>query len=121
MHKDCPECGQPYELEVGFWYGTGYVSYLLTVLFSLVSLAIWWLVVGLSINDDRILWWLLANAILLIGLQPWIMRLSRAVYLYFFVRYDPNYRENPIKSFDYRSESYYGPADPKSPREGQGK
>ena len=27
MPKRCPECNQPYELEVGFWYGTGYVSY----------------------------------------------------------------------------------------------
>ena len=27
MPDTCPECRQPFELEVGFWYGTGYVSY----------------------------------------------------------------------------------------------
>ena len=31
MHDNCPECGQKFDLEQGFWYGTGYVSYALAV------------------------------------------------------------------------------------------
>jgi len=27
MHEHCPVCGQATDLEVGFYYGTGYVSY----------------------------------------------------------------------------------------------
>ncbi|HSK12558.1 MAG TPA: hypothetical protein VK907_05045, partial [Phnomibacter sp.] len=34
MHEYCPACGQRLEIEVGFYYGTGYVSYALTVAIS---------------------------------------------------------------------------------------
>ncbi|MFA9206393.1 MAG: hypothetical protein ACEQR6_06930, partial [Burkholderiaceae bacterium] len=27
MNEKCPVCGQPTEIELGFYYGTGYVSY----------------------------------------------------------------------------------------------
>jgi uncharacterized protein (DUF983 family) len=37
MPARCPECGQLFELEVGFWYGTAYLSYALTVLFCVFS------------------------------------------------------------------------------------
>jgi len=33
MPPRCTECGQLFELEVGFWYGTAYLSYAITVLF----------------------------------------------------------------------------------------
>ena len=36
MHKKCPECGQDFELETGFYYGAMYVSYGLTVMFGLI-------------------------------------------------------------------------------------
>lgn len=107
MHDHCPECGQPFELEVGFWYGTGYVSYALTVAMSIATLIIWWLTIGMSTEDNRFFWWLGINSFLLIALQPWIMRLSRVIYLYFFVRYDPDYKTNRVKTFDYESEDYY--------------
>jgi hypothetical protein len=35
------------------------------------------------------------------------MRLSRVIYLYFFVSYDPNYKQTGVKSFDYKSEGFY--------------
>lgn len=92
MHKNCPVCGQPTELEVGFYYGTGYVSYGLTVVFSLISLAIWWAVIGLSTSDNRFFYWLAFNAVLLIILQPWIMRFSRSLWISWFVKYDPNWK-----------------------------
>jgi uncharacterized protein (DUF983 family) len=107
MHDKCPECGQPYELEVGFWYGTGYVSYAFTVLLSVVSFVLWLLLIGMSTEDNRFFWWLGINSVLLVGLQPWIMRLSRVIYLYFFVHYDPDYKHNKIKTFDYQTEDYY--------------
>jgi len=34
MNEKCPVCGQRTELEPGFYYGTAYVSYALTVAFS---------------------------------------------------------------------------------------
>ena len=91
MHENCPVCNQKFDLEPGFWYGTGYVSYALTVAISAITFVAWLVLIGVSFNDNRVLWWLLSNSIAIIVLQPWIMRLSRAVYLYFFVHYEDNY------------------------------
>jgi hypothetical protein len=92
MPKHCPECGQRYELEPGFWYGTGYVSYALSVAFSVASFVAWFVLIGMSTHDNRFFVWLTTNVVLLIVLQPWLMRLSRVMYLYFFVKYDPDYQ-----------------------------
>lgn len=98
MPETCCECGQKYEIETGFWYGTGYVSYALSVALSVSSFVAWMVLIGMSAHDNRFFWWLGLNIALLIGLQPWIMRLSRVIYLYFFVSYDKDYKENPPKS-----------------------
>ena len=94
MNKTCPVCDQPTEIEVGFYYGTSYVSYALTVALSLVSLVIWWLTIGLSTDDNRFVYWLIFNAVLLILLQPWLMRVCRSLWLSWFVRYDPDWKIN---------------------------
>ncbi len=100
MHKNCPECGQRFELEPGFWYGTGYVSYALAVAISVSSFVAWWVLIGISVNDNRVIWWLVANAVLLVVLQPWLMRLSRVIYIRFFVSYDPEYEKTTPTKFD---------------------
>jgi hypothetical protein len=94
MHDKCPVCGQRTEIEVGFYYGTSYVSYALTVAFSIATFLIWWLLIGFSIDDNRIFYWLTMNAVLLILLQPVFMRLSRTLWLSWFVKYDPNWQQN---------------------------
>lgn len=114
MPEKCPECGQPYELEVGFWYGTAYVSYVLTVLMCVASFVAWWLIIGMSTTDNRFFWWLGINAVLLILLQPWIMRFSRVVYLYFFVKYDADYKNTEVTKFDYETGDYYKDPDAKN-------
>jgi hypothetical protein len=94
MNKDCPLCGQPTEIEVGFYYGTAYVSYVLSILVCVLSLVLWWLTIGLSVDDNRFFFWLGFNAILLIVLQPWLMRLSRSFWISWFVKYDPAWKEH---------------------------
>ncbi len=100
MYDECPHCLQKYELETGFWYGTGYVSYALTVALSVATFIAWWVIIGVSINDNRIFYWLGFNILLIVLLQPWLMRLSRVVYLYLFVKYDKNYKTNSPRIFD---------------------
>ncbi|RYF87308.1 MAG: DUF983 domain-containing protein [Chitinophagaceae bacterium] len=100
MPENCPVCGQKYDMEPGFWYGTGYVSYALAVAVSVASFIAWWVFVGISVDDNRVLWWLLANAILLTVLQPWLMRLSRVIYIRFFVSYDADYKKHRPKEFE---------------------
>lgn len=89
MPETCPVCGQKYELQTGFYFGTGFVSYGLTVFLSGITFAIWWFTIGMSVKDDRILWWLGINAAILILLQPPLQRLSRSIWISFFVRYNP--------------------------------
>ncbi len=101
MYDNCPECGQKYDMEQGFWYGTGYVSYALAVAVSVATFLAWLVFIGVSTDDNRIFWWLGLNAFLLVLLQPWLMRLSRVIYIRFFVRYDENYEKTKPKEFDY--------------------
>jgi hypothetical protein len=100
MPEKCPECKQPFELEVGFWYGTGYVSYALSVLYLIITFILWWLIIGMSIDDNRFFWWMGFAIASLIILQPWLMRFSRVIYLYFFVKYNEDYKNAPVVKFD---------------------
>lgn len=100
MHYNCPECGQKYDLEPGFWYGTGYVSYALAVAISVTTFVAWYVLVGVSTDDNRIFYWLIFNAVVLVVLQPWIMRLSRVIYIRFFVNYDVHFHLSKPKEFE---------------------
>lgn len=95
MHDNCPECGQPLEPEVGFYYGTGFVSYGLSVMICVASFIIWIITVGISLNDTRLFWWMGVNAILLLVLQPLLMRLSRTIWLAIFIHYDHQWYLHP--------------------------
>jgi hypothetical protein len=101
MYDTCPVCAQKFDLEPGFWYGTGYISYVLVVLFSAITFIAWWIIIGISTDDNRVLYWLLANGVAIVLLQPWFMRFSRVVYLNFFVKYNENYDKEEGKTFDY--------------------
>jgi uncharacterized protein (DUF983 family) len=94
MNKECPVCAQPTEIEVGFYYGTGYVSYVLSIVICILSLLLWWLTIGLSVDDNRFFFWLGFNATLLLALQPWLMRLSRSIWISWFVGYDRHWKEH---------------------------
>ncbi|MFZ9661442.1 MAG: DUF983 domain-containing protein [Chitinophagaceae bacterium] len=100
MHNECPVCKQPTEIEVGFYYGTGYVSYALTVAFSISTLIAWWVLIGFSLHDNRFFIWMAVNSFLMIVLQPFFMRLSRILWLSWFVKYDPDWREKELEGFE---------------------
>ncbi len=94
MHEHCPLCGQATELEVGFYYGTGYVSYGLGIGLSVATFIAWWVLIGISVNDNRVFWWLGFNTFLLIVLQPPLMRFSRSLWLSWFVKYDADWEKH---------------------------
>jgi uncharacterized protein (DUF983 family) len=100
MPEHCSVCGQKYDLEPGFWYGTAYVSYALAVAISVSTFVAWLVLIGVSTEDNRIFYWLGFNAIALIVLQPWMMRLSRVIYIRFFIRYDEHYEVTKPKEFE---------------------
>ncbi len=100
MYDHCPVCRQKFDLEPGFWYGTGYVSYALAVAISGITFIAWWIIIGISTEDNRIFGWLIFNSVLLVVIQPWLMRFSRVVYLLFFVKYNENYETEDTIVFD---------------------
>jgi hypothetical protein len=100
MPNNCPVCKQQFDMETGFWYGTGYVSYALAVAFSVATFVAWYVLIGVATDDNRIFWWLGINAFLLIIIQPWMMRMSRVLYIRFFVRYNKDYDISKPTSFD---------------------
>ena len=87
MPERCPVCGQKYELELGFWYGTGYVSYALSVALIAVMAVAYAVLVGFSWKDNSIFYFIGVMIASMVILQPWIMRFSRVLYLYVFVKY----------------------------------
>ncbi len=91
MHRHCPVCGQELDIEPGFYYGSSYVSYALTLGLTAVTIVAWWFTIGFSLNDNRIFYWLTLNSVFLLGLQPVLMRVARTLWLAFFVRYQRNW------------------------------
>lgn len=87
MPERCPVCGQKMELEVGFYYGTGYVSYALSVGVAIFNAAWFGFFVGFSWKNNSIWWYLGITVAMLLLLQPLLMRYSRVLYLYMFVKY----------------------------------
>lgn len=108
MNKICPVCGQPFNIEVGFYYGSSYISYVFAVALSGATLVAWWLLIGLSLSDNRFFYWLAFNALFLIASQPYLMRVARTLWLAFFVRYDKNWKTNPPKSLERTNEAQEG-------------
>lgn len=99
MHEHCPVCGQPTEIEVGFYYGTGYVSYALSIALLVATFVAWKVFIGVtfSVNDNRIFYWMATAFAILLVMQPVLMRLSRILWLSWFVKYDPKWKEHPLK------------------------
>ncbi|MGZ3939152.1 MAG: DUF983 domain-containing protein [Flavisolibacter sp.] len=91
MNEECPVCRQPTDIEVGFYYGTGYISYLVCIGIVIISFFLWFLTIGFSFQDKRFLFWIVFTCIFLTLLQPWLMRFSRVLWLSFFVKYDPDW------------------------------
>jgi hypothetical protein len=83
-------------MEPGFYYGTNLVSYTLAILLSAATFILWWIFIGFSLQDKRFFFWILFNGLLLVVLQPPLMRLSRTVWLAFFVPYSPNWDKGDI-------------------------
>jgi len=95
MNEHCPVCGQPFDIEVGFYFGSSYVSYALSVALTVATFIAWWVLIGFSLHDNRLFYWLAVNAVILIGLQPVLMRVARTLWLAFFVRYNRDWRTVP--------------------------
>lgn len=94
MPEQCPVCGQRYELQTGFYFGTGFVSYGLSVALLGAVFIAWALTLGLSYKDNSIVFCLIVAITLTILVQPVMQRLSRSIWIAFFVRYDKDWHKH---------------------------
>jgi len=99
MNDHCPVCRQPTEIEVGFYYGTGYVSYALTVAYFVAMFVAWKVLIGMTweMDDNRMFYWLGTTIFLLLLIQPILMRLSRSIWLSWFVAYNKDWKNEALK------------------------
>ena len=97
MEINCPVCNQPTEIEVGFYYGTSYVSYAIGVAFVVSVFVAWYVLFGFNIYDNSLFWCMGVAIFGLIVLQPVLMRLSRSLWLSWFVKYDANWKNEKLE------------------------
>jgi uncharacterized protein (DUF983 family) len=84
MNENCSHCGLKYQIEPSFFYGAMYVSYGLNVAVGIAAFIVSFVFFGASIEQS-----FLAIVITLIVLFPFVLRLSRNLYINMFVSYDP--------------------------------
>ncbi|MFN5986656.1 MAG: DUF983 domain-containing protein [Chitinophagaceae bacterium] len=99
MHEHCPVCNQATEIEVGFYYGTGYVSYALTVAYFVSTFVAWKVLIGMTfdLEDNRIFYWMGTAILTLFIIQPILMRLSRSIWLGWFFSYNKDWKNSPLE------------------------
>lgn len=92
MHPACPVCGADFAREPGFYFGAAYVSYALTVAL--------WVAVWVALLTFGALGWitftgffdqpevfLISGVVTLLLLLPLVQRLSRSIWIHFFLRF----------------------------------
>ena len=79
---NCAVCGQKMLFESN---NGGGINYALTVMLLFLNLLWYWPIFGITYKDNSIFWFLGSSVAVVVLVQPWLMRLSRVIYLYLFV------------------------------------
>ena len=83
MPEHCPSCQQKFELETGFFYGSMYLSYAITIA---LTIALW---VGINFfTSISIVTFIVLDILMLLVSIPLVYKLSRSIWIAFFVKYD---------------------------------
>lgn len=91
-HTHCSHCGLKYEQEPGFFYGAMYVSYALTVAFSVAVFVAYYVFSLIFKYEFNAIHYLIINFVALLLFTPVMFRLSRMVWMNFFISYKPEQR-----------------------------
>ena len=89
MREKCPHCEQRYELEIGFYWGAMFISYLIVALYMFGGFAVAYFLLGVDV-----MW---AMGVLMMGTIPlyaWFFRVSRSIWINFFVAYDKKFAKS---------------------------
>jgi len=85
MNEKCSHCGFKYQIEPSFFYGAMYVSYGLNVAVGIAAFIVSFVFFEATIEQSFI-----TIILTLVVLFPFVLRLSRNLYINMFVSYDPN-------------------------------
>ena len=88
MHERCSHCNTKYKIEPSFFYGSMYVSYAVGVAFAVAAFIISYVFLGSGPKTA-----FLAIVGTLVVFMPVIMRLSRNIWINFFMSYDRSLAE----------------------------
>jgi uncharacterized protein (DUF983 family) len=83
MHDHCSHCNTKFKMEPSFFYGAMYVSYSVGVAIAVATFIISYFFIGLDRNYT-----FLAIILALVLLLPIILRVSRNIWINFFMKYD---------------------------------
>jgi uncharacterized protein (DUF983 family) len=84
MNERCSHCGTKYKIEPSFFYGAMYVSYGVGVAFAVAAFVIAFLFFQATLINTFI-----AIIVTMIIFMPFIIRVSRNIWINFFIKYDP--------------------------------
>lgn len=83
MHERCSHCNTKYKIEPSFFYGSMYVSYAVGVAFAVAAFIISYVFLG---SSTLVAFFAIVGT--LIVFLPIILRLSRNIWINFFMHYD---------------------------------
>lgn len=92
MHEKCSHCSQVYKIEPSFFFGAMFVSYGLGVGIGIITFLIAFYGFQATLKESFI-----AIVVVLILCNTLIMRLSRNIWINFFISYDKNWKEKLTK------------------------
>lgn len=88
MHEKCSHCGLRYKIEPSFFFGAMYVSYGVGIAFGTAAFVITRLILEANLKISFI-----SIVATLIIFLPVITRLSRNIWINFFIHYDKNWNK----------------------------
>lgn len=84
MHEKCSNCHLRYDVEPGFYFGAMYISYMFGVALTIPTE----IVLYLLFPDAPIHYYIIFGLIELMALMPAMYRLSRIVWINFFISFE---------------------------------
>ncbi len=91
LKDECEICGQRMKSESN---NGGGINYALTMILFFLNLLWYWPVFGLSYKDNSVFYFLGVSIVIVLIAQPYLMRLSRIIYLYMYTAFGTSRRVN---------------------------
>mgnify|MGYP006355595341 CR=1 FL=1 len=92
MNRKCDQCNEDFIKEPGYYFGASYVSYALTVCLGIGL----YLLLGIALEMETLSFLIIFSS-LLIALLPLLYRVSRLIWINFFVSYSESSYQKAVR------------------------